>query len=271
VTLTGEVAIDGFRVKVKGFQDEFSVDRIGIDTPSFLSLMALSNPQDLMMAGSSALPKSFGVFIEGIRMPVDSDYAHLLHEERLAELGVDDAETPANECTGKYGLSPDALRAMGYNDYNVSASATFRERGNDYAVEISSDSEDMWSVDGEVVIVGNLSTALMGGGGSRAKMRGMRFEYTDLSLNDRIRKYCAELGLSEDEIQAAMLDSFEFMGLENGVQFDEYVMEPFVEFLNGKQTFILTAEPNEPVNLSQLELYNPKDVPALLQLTAEVR
>ena len=59
-------------------------------------------------------------------------------------------------------------------------------------------------------------------------------------------------------------------GLENGIEFDEYVVEPYKEFLAGKSTFVLTAKPNQPINLSQIDLYKPSDVPALLNLSGEV-
>jgi hypothetical protein len=46
-------------------------------------------------------------------------------------------------------------------------------------------------------------------------------------------------------------------------------VSPRIEFLNGKDRFVITAEPIEPVNLLQIGLYKPSDVPALLNLTAE--
>ena len=55
-----------------------------------------------------------------------------------------------------------------------------------------------------------------------------------------------------------------------GVAFDEYVMVPYQKFLTGGSKFILTAKPNEPIGLSQIDLYKPEDVPALLNLSAEV-
>lgn len=48
-------------------------------------------------------------------------------------------------------------------------------------------------------------------------------------------------------------------------------MDPYREFLNGKPTFIISAQPTKPVNLSQIGLYKPTDVPALLNLSATTR
>jgi hypothetical protein len=49
------------------------------------------------------------------------------------------------------------------------------------------------------------------------------------------------------------------------------VLIPYQKFLAGGSKFILTAEPNEPINLSQIDLYKPEDVPALLNLSAQVQ
>ena len=270
-TLTGELTIDGVRARIKGFSDEILIDRIGIDTPSFLSLMKFRDMQKLVTSGEDVLPKYFGIMIEGWRMPVDADYGRTLHAERLKTLAVSDADSPRNECTGKYGLSPEALVAMGYEEYDLSLSAHFRQRDGDYTVEIKTDGVDMYTVDAELVLVGDMLTELAKGSRYRPKMSEMRIEYTDDSMGERITAYCQRRGLSDDEIHLAMIDSFEFMGQQYGVEFDEYVLDPYIEFLSGGRTFVISAKPNEPVSLSQISLYNPKDVPALLQLSAEVR
>ena len=83
-----------------------------------------------------------------------------------------------------------------------------------------------------------------------------------------VNRVC-ELGLSDDEIIAAELDAFKAAGMENGIAFDEFVMIPYQKFLSGGSKFVLTAKPSEPISLSQIDLYKPADVPALLNLTAE--
>ncbi|MDX1516636.1 MAG: hypothetical protein R3288_07345 [Woeseiaceae bacterium] len=268
-TLSGELTIDGIRGRVNGFQDEFAIARLGIDTPSFLSLMRLGDVQGFMMSGGDALPSSFGVLIEGLRMPADADYGHMLHDARLQSLGVADAGDVASECTGKYGLSPAALVAMGYEQYDLSFSAHFRQLDGRYAIEIASASADMWEVDAEVILSGSMLTELASGPMARPRMAEMRIEYVDRSMRDRIAEYCARRGLTPEQTLEAQLDAFRFFGRESGIEFDDYVMGPYREFLGGKNTLVVTASPIEPVALSQISLYKPSDVPALLQLSAE--
>lgn len=270
-TMSGELTIDGIRGRVKGFNDEFFIDRLGIDTPSFLSLMKLGDAQGLMMSGEEFLPKYFGIIVEGLRMPADADYGYKLYNARIEELGVSDAEEPASKCTGKYSFSPEALLAMGYSQYDLSLSARFRQLDQNYAVEVETSSADMWAVDAELLLTGNMVNELAKGPRYRPRMGEMRLEYTDQSLRDRIAKYCRLQGLSDDEIAAAQLDAFLFFGRQSGIEFDEYVIEPYKDFLDGKSTLVVTAQPSEPVSLSQISLYKPSDVPALLQLSAEAQ
>lgn len=268
-TLTGELTINGIRGRVSGFADDFHIDRLGIDTPSFLSLMSLGKLDRLAAAGSDALPEDFGVIVEGLRMPTGADYGRQMYAARIAALGVSDADLPANACTGKYGLSPQALAAMGYSEYDFSMTARFRDLGDRYVIELHTRSEEMWDIAAELRLVGNMALELARGPRYRPKMDRMRIVYEDLSLKDRIADYCRELGLSDAEILAAQLDAFRHLGAQGGIEFDEYVIEPYRDFLDGKSVLVFTAKPIEPVSLSAIPLYKPSDVPALLQLSAE--
>ena len=103
---------------------------------------------------------------------------------------------------------------------------------------------------------------------ARRKLSEFKLVLTDRSINERVRKYCEQLGLSPEETLQAQLDALNFLGESNGIAFDEYVIDPYQEYLAGKSTFIVTAEPTNPINLTQIDLYKPSDVPALLNLAA---
>lgn len=269
-TLSGELTIDGIRGRVKGFDDEFFIDRLGIDTPSFLSLMKLGEVETMVTDTEDYLPDYFGIIIEGLRMPSDADYGADLYHEGLEELGVDDADEPGVKCTGRYSFSGQALKAMGYSEYDIDLKARFRQLGNTrYAVEFETRTEGMWAADGSLTLTGKMVDEFAKGGRYRPRMDEFRIEYNDLSMRDRSASYCKQLGLNDEEIRAAQMETFHYFGRQNGIEFDEYVAGPYEEFLNGKSKLVITANPNDPVTLSQITLYKPEDVPALLQLTAE--
>lgn len=268
-TLGGELTIDGIRAQINGFNDEITIDRLGIDTPSYFSLLSLADVAENIPAPDEIIPEYFGFIAEGIRMRVDADYFKKLHAEIQKATQVADIDKPAARCTGKYGFSPDALAQLGYSEQVASVSAHFRRGTSNYSVSFRSSVEEMWDVDAEFTLAGDMVSELSKGPRYRPMLEAMRIEYTDDSLNGRVADYCGRLGLTEDEIVNAQLDKLAHIGKEFGIEFDEYVIDPYTEFLNGKSTLFITAKPVEPVSISQISLYKPSDVPALLDLSAE--
>jgi hypothetical protein len=128
--------------------------------------------------------------------------------------------------------------------------------------------QDMWDIEGSLTLAGDMMSDLSMGRAYRPRLSSLEVAVTDRSLNKRVIDYCSRRGLSEKEIVQAQLDSFKFVGKEYGVEFDEYVLDPYMEYIGGKSTLVVTAKPNEPIAISQIDLYKPSDVPALLNLEA---
>lgn len=268
-TLDGELTVDAIEAKMNDFNDTITIDRMGIDTPNYFALLSLADIGENMGNPNEVIPDHFGFIAEGIRVRVDADYFRKLHKQ-LQDLAVAvDAGKPAAVCTGKYGYSPETLAELGYAEQVISVSAHFRREPDNYFVTIKSSIEDMWEMDAELTLAGNMVAELSRGPRARPKLSAMRIEYIDHSLNERVTDYCARLGLSNDEIIAAQLDKLAHYGKELGIEFDEYVIEPYTEFVSGKSRLIFTAKPTEPIAISQISLYKPSDVPALLDLSAE--
>ena len=232
-------------------------------------MLRLTDATEKFASPDDLIPEYFGFIAEGVRMSVNADYFKKLHREILQEVQASDTDDPGAMCTGKYGFSPDVLSRLGYSEQVVSVSAHFRKGESNYTIALSSTVEDMWHVDAELTLAGDMVTEIAKGPRYRPRMKSMRVEYEDQSLNARVAKYCARLGLTEEQTLQAQLDKLQQFGKENGIEFDEYVIDPYTEFLQGKSTLVVTADPTEPVSISQIGLYKPSDVPALLDLSAE--
>lgn len=267
-TLSGELTVDGVRINIDGFRDDIEIDRIGINTPSFFSLLELS---DLASMQGDSMPEYFGFLIEGLRIPANADYYEKLYDFAIEARGVTNDTDAAIECTGKYGFSPNALAALGYRDQVVSLSMIVRDDQSRYSFDMQMSMDDMWDLDARFSLAGNMMDEMSRGAMYRPKLREMRIEFKDQSLNERVTQYCSERGLSAAETLKAQIDSFKFVGESNGIEFDEYMLDPYREFLLGKSTLVVTARPNEPIAFSQIDLYKPSDVPALLNLAAIAR
>ena len=268
-TMSGELTIDGIKAQMAGFEDPIYIDRLGIDTPSYFSLLNLADISQNVASPDDIIPEYFGFMAEGVHMRVNADYFKKAYAASVDGVSKDDLQVDAARCTGKYGFSPETLTKIGITDQVVSVTAHFRRGNGSYLIELTSDVEDMWAIDASVNLAGDMVTEISKGSRFRPRMKEMRVVYEDQSLNERVEKYCGRLGLTDEQIVAAQLEKLRYMGEVYGIEFDEYVIDPFMEFLAGKSTLIVTARPSEPVSLSQISLYKPSDVPALLDLAAE--
>ncbi len=267
-TMSGELSIDGIKVRMSGFDDPLYIDKLSIITPGFFYLLKLN---DLGQSGPDfEIPDTFGFSAHGMRASTSADYIRKIYDMGMAQTDASDLEDAAAVCAGKYGFSPETLRELGYNNLVVSMRIAYRQDAKNLFVDVTAEVEDMYGIDMTVKLADRLTPETLMRGNYRPRLSEGRLEYVDHSLNSRTAKLCAQEGLSDSEIQLAQLDAFSASGLENGIEFDEYVVEPYKEFLSGKSTFIITAKPNEPINLSQIDMYKPSDVPALLNLSGEV-
>lgn len=267
-TLDGELTVDDVNLQMEGFRDELNIGRIGITTPSYLALLKLSDMAGGARQASPELPEHLGLIAEDIRLPVGADYFRKLYDSGMEELAPSDIDQPGVQCVGKYGHSPRVLRALGYEELVVSVSTILRQAETLYSAEMNIDIDEMFDFEVDLKMAGSLMSAAIQGPGYRPQLTEMRMVLTDRSLNQRIREYCTELGLTPKQIQAAYLDSLAYIGENFGIEFDEYVIDPYKDFVAGKSTFIATARPRRPLYLSRIDNYAPADVPALLNLEA---
>lgn len=267
-TMSGELTIDGVTAYVTGFSDEIYIESIGIDTPSFLSLLELGNITSGMQSGAPEIPEHFGFIAKGVHVPVRADYFERAYKFTMEAAGVSQEPDSAELCAGKYGFSPKALAGLGYREQVISMSMILRQKHEAYAMEISADIKDMWAVDAVLTLAGDMTSELMKGTAYRPKLSHMQVDYQDNSLKQRVVDYCGELGLDAEQTLTAQLDAFNYLGESNGIVFDEYMIDPYKTFLESKSRLLVTARPSEPISMSHITLYAPEDVPALLNLEA---
>ena len=67
------------------------------------------------------------------------------------------------------------------------------------------------------------------------------------------------------------MNALQYFGGTLGIEFDEYITEPYKEFLAGKKTLVTTAKPRRPLALSRIGRYAAADVPALLRLESRAQ
>ena len=266
-TMSGQLSVDGITARMTGFRDPLHIDRLSLITPGFFYLLKLDR---LGKPGADIeIPETLGFAVEGMRASTTADYMRQFYSLGTGQRNAPDADEAAAVCTGKYGFAPETLKELGYDKLVMGMRIAYRQDARNLFVDLAADVEDMYDLDVTLKLADKLTQETLMRGQYRPRMVEGRLEYRDRSFNERTARLCERHGLTEAEIELAHVDALQSSGLENGIEFDEYVIGPYKEFLAGKSTFVLTAKPNDPVSLSQIGLYKPSDVPALLNLSGE--
>lgn len=258
-TLSGELRVEGVTLHMPQFDDAVTIESVGVQTPGFLFLLGFDK-RDL------EFPERLGVAFEGIRVRADADFMRSLDDLRAAQAAVE--LTPAEQCASTAGFTPAMLKRLGYHEVVSDFTLSFRRDADRLVVAFGADVEDMYDVDVELTLEGIADpTAIVRG--VRPMFVGGRLDYVDQSLNDRIMKHCAEQQVTPEDVLAVQLREAHDLARQAGMELDELIIQPYTDFLLGKQRFTLTSQPPRPVDLTRLSLYKPSDVPNLLNLTAE--
>jgi hypothetical protein len=259
-TLGGELRVEGVTIRMPQFSDAVTIESVGLQTPGFLSLLGFDQRK-------LELPEHLGVALTGVRLRTDADFMRELDVAQAAKARAVEL-TPADRCATSYGFTPAVLRELGYHELVVDLNMTFRRDGGQLVISFGADVEDMYGVDVELTLEGISDPTALARGVWPLLVAG-RIDHVDRSLNDRIMKYCTELEVMPEDVIAAQLREVHTLARDNGMELDALIIQPYTDFLLGKQRFTLIAQPPRPVDLTQISLYKPSDVPNLLNLTAE--
>jgi hypothetical protein len=262
-TLTGELRIDDVRARFGTFNDGIRADRINIITPGFGYLWNLGRGRSLDM------PESLGIELTDIRFASDADFMREVARLRRTQLAGEQPLSPADICVGTYGLAPDTLKRLGYDELVADVRMLFRKDAGELVLDFRTAIENMYDIDMSVTLNGLTDPTALARG-VRPLLVGARLDYVDRSLKSRVMKLCVEdYALTKDEVVAAELQAIRSIASQNGMELDDLIIEPYTRFLLHGQRFLLTSKPPQPVDLSRLGLYKPSDVPNLLNLVAE--
>jgi len=261
-TLDGQLKIEGVTARMAQFEDELHIDSINVLTPGFLFLLGFEND-----ARNFEFPEQLGVEVMGARASIDADFMAELEKARGAQ-AVTRELTAAEHCASTYGMTAAALKKYGYYEMNADFRMVFRREADNVKIDLGAHLADMYDFDLTMTLSGIADPTALARG-AKPLLVDARMDYVDRSLNDRIVAHCADQQITADEVIAAQIVEIETLARESGMELDAMLIEPYTEFLRGKQRLTVTSQPSRPVDLTQLGLYKPSDVPNLLNLTAE--
>lgn len=263
-SMKGELSIDDVTVQFASFKDPLRIDAVTLETPGFLYLLGFDR-RELEM------PERFGVALNGLRASLGADYLQTLYELGARAQGQPPDDVLPAICTSSSGGSPSSLRMLGYHDLVMDLRMAFRHDADRLDLELSSHAEDMYEIDLTMKLAGLTDPTALARG-TRPVLVEARMDYVDRSLNDRVLAHCKDVhSLDPELVAAAQIEELKTVARGAGMELDGLILDPYSDFLLGKDRFTVTAKPLRPVDLTQLTLYKPSDVPNLLNLMAEAR
>lgn len=269
-TLSGALNVEGISARFGTFGDRLEIDQISLLTPGFWFLLNLGDMEKQQASSNASIPESFGLAVQGLRADVSDDFMKFFvqaAQQAAAAMVEDDA---VGQCVGKYGYSVEALESLGYDEIVMSMSLGYQKVDGNLQIDLWAAMADMYAIQVDVTLDGSMTTESIARGAFRPRMITGRIEYEDQSLMARTRELCGRKGFSDEQIMAAELDAFRSAGMQSGIEFGASVLESYEKFLSDGSTFVIEANPPGPINLSQIDLYKPTDVPALLNLSTQV-
>ena len=117
-TIRGELRVEDVTIRLPQFDDALTVESVGVLTPGFLFLLGFDR-QEL------EFPEHLGVELTGLRVNADADFMRTLDELHEAQVAAIEL-TPADHCAATYGMTPAALKRLGYHEVVMDLNASLR-------------------------------------------------------------------------------------------------------------------------------------------------
>lgn len=263
----GRVGLSDVVIRPSGVNDQIRIGEISIKLPSLMYLLRLED-----RVNSQELPESLSIKVHDVAVSTRGELAKsweaaMFEGDRTGrERAFDNCVTRVNLPTQMYLLKYDEIRGsfeVGYY-YDESGSLVLHGRAGQI---------DGVSFQGELgLVLGSFDIDSLMRTFSNPEIAHASMNITDAGYFDRVYAYCEnDQSLTREQVVALLTDDLLEMFDELPMKPDEPLLAAYTEFVSTGSSIQLTAEPREPKKLQYLSLYDPVDVPAVLNINAQVR
>ena len=261
-SMDGKVGLSGITVQPSGIDDKVEIDEIFIQFPGFMYLWNLEehiNKQDL--------PQELEMVVSGFRLSAYGEIARMSNE-------LNEAELATTSCTTQFGSSSVAWSKLGYDELHADMSMgyTMASEENELRLYGTQNHKDARNVAFEIVFP-LASKSLQGIALSLSDPTLLRAEVNieDHGFYDRIYDYCEKSnGLGADQVTEALVADLITETAEYGILPDERILKDYRQFLQGGDKIRISSRPFDPQKFSYMSLYDPSDMPDLLNIVTEI-
>lgn len=263
----GRVGLSEVVVRPAGINDQVRIGEVSIKLPSLLYVLRLED-----RVSNQDLPTSLSLEVHDVTISTHGDLA-AGWEAAMFEGDPGGRQRAFDNCVTRTSL-PTQMYLLDYDQIRGSLEAGYyyHEESGNLVLHGQAGQIDGVSFRGELgLVVDSFDLASLGRTLSNPEIARAAVEISDAGYFQRLYRYCEnDSGMPREAVVAMLAEELltAFDGLP--MKPDEPLMAAYTEFVSGASRIVFTAEPREPKKLQYLSLYDPVDVPAVLNINAQV-
>lgn len=268
-TLEGTIILEEITFRPNGINDVIQIDKLKLITPGLSTLLGGA---ESIKRGE--FPKKAGLSLQGIHINLSGELVGMMVKAEAKAMGYQPEKGLA--CSFSQAFMTEQYKELGVNELIMDAKVKIERGANSqsiifkvlYALRDIEEYEVQFTMDNpQSIMVG------MMGGPFTPPIRSVSLSYRpDPGFNQRAILYCAKLkGVSVKEFIGQLINQSD----EDYMRDFGFVPGPGIRsalqgILINADELRIVALPGESLDLSTLHLYNPKDIPDLLELLVTV-
>lgn len=266
-SLDGKIGLTDIKISPLMLQDTFSIGSIIYDAKSLEGLWKLRQSKK-----QNEFPHEFDFSINKFKLDLYASYLDQLDAQ--LENNISGSPFDALGCAEVSQIGPNELREMGYDTIDLSIkfgflfdpnAQTVTFRGTFNADKVSS-ADFSYTID-----IGISSLAISNAPAASPRLTNASITTRDYSYNQRRNQYCADkLGATLDEYLDNHIELVKEYLEENGITYDEILIEAYREYITKAGEVYVAANPVDPVPIMGLDQYSFADLVYLLNLDLQV-
>jgi len=261
-SLGGVIGIENLHIKPHGVADAVRIDSLTLEFPDFGYVLQLEDN-----IKTQNYPESLFIAIKNLSLSTQGALVRTLDEAAAAQMVASDIGT---SCVSRSSKMVSELAALGYESLSVDYKAGYQHDPikGEFSMSGKVKQHDALAMDYEIVVP--LATLTDVGAGmffaDPALIRGS-VNIRDDGYYSQMQTHCSALESKDRKvIVAEMMSVWSEQMSAMGIPPDSQMLEDYQRFLSTGETFTINAIPHEPVKLQYLALYEPKDIPNLLNI-----
>ena len=266
-TMSGKIGITDIRILPHSYPDVVDIGEISIQFPSLVYLWDIEGRLQ-----KQEFPEALSFKMNDITLA--SNGPLMVELEKAMVAAADGEVLPVDNCVTRVNARPTRQSLLGYEKLTLGLEMGYRfdQPETELLVYGSVSQDDAVEMSYEYAFpLASFGTTSLMQFATDPELAHAELRLKDSGYYGRIADYCQKAdGLAREEViellAAVFVDYFSDLPMQPNAE----MVASYRQFVTSGSEFVIAARPVEPAKLSNLALYAPDDIPALLNLSTQV-